>query len=110
MDEYIFLSNNCCESVNNLINNFIQVNSKVGIDRFETIIKALFIRLECIRTNNNQMGERFINKKVLYDIPMDIIRKGFWVNNKIITEDQYKKLKLKPYENYIFKILDKNQN
>ena len=77
LDEYIFLSNNCCESVNNLINNFIQVNSKVGIDRFETIIKTLFIRLECIRTNNNQMGERFINKKVLYDIPMDIIRKGF---------------------------------
>ena len=23
LDEYIFLSNNCCESVNNLINNFI---------------------------------------------------------------------------------------
>ena len=31
LDEHVFLSNNCCESVNNLINNFIQVNSKVGI-------------------------------------------------------------------------------
>ena len=41
---------------------------------------------------------------------MDIIRIGFGVNNKIIIEDQYKKLKSKPHENSIFKILDNNQN
>ena len=32
---------NTCKSLNNLINNFIQINSKVGLDKFETIIKTL---------------------------------------------------------------------
>ena len=45
---YAFLLNNCCESINNLINNFIQVNSKVGIERFATLVKILFIRLNTI--------------------------------------------------------------
>ena len=55
------------------------------------------------------MGERIIYKKLLSDILMDIIRMGFGVNNKIITEDQYKKLKLKPHENSIFSILYNNK-
>jgi len=46
LEEYIFITNNYCESLNKLINNFIQINAKVGIDRLETIIKTLFIRLE----------------------------------------------------------------
>ena len=46
LNEYVFGSNNACESLNNLINNFIQINSKVDLDKFETIIKTLFIRLE----------------------------------------------------------------
>ena len=41
---------------------------------------------------------------------MNIIKMGFSINNKIITEDQFKKLKLKPHENSIFKILDNNNN
>ena len=35
---------------------------------------------------------------------------SFSINNKIITENQIKKLKLKPHENSIFKILDNNNN
>ena len=46
LNEYVFGSNNACESLNNLINNFIQIDSKVGLDKFETIIKTLIIRLE----------------------------------------------------------------
>jgi len=34
LEEYIFITNNCYESLNNLINNFIQINAKVVIDRF----------------------------------------------------------------------------
>ena len=41
---------------------------------------------------------------------MNIINMGFGVNNKIITEDQFKKLKLKPHESSIFKILDNDNN
>ena len=70
----------------------------------------MIIRLECNRTNSNQLGERIINKKVLSDILMNIINMGFGVNNKIITEDQFKKLKLKPHESSIFKILDNDNN
>ena len=40
LDEYIFLSNNACESCNNLINNYIEINSKVGLSKFETILKS----------------------------------------------------------------------
>lgn len=41
---------------------------------------------------------------------MDIINLGFGVNGKIINEDQFKKLKLKPNENTIFKILFSEDN
>ena len=39
---------------------------------------------------------------------MNIINMGFGINNKIITDNQFKKLKLKHHENSIFKILDNN--
>ena len=44
--EYIFVPNNCYESLNDFINNFIQINSGVSLSRFETITKTLFIRME----------------------------------------------------------------
>ena len=105
LDEYIFISNNCCESLNNLINNYIHVNSKVSIDRFESIIKTLFLRFECCRGNDNQCEERIAHKRVLSDVLLDIINSGYGINKKIINETQFKKLKLKPDENSIFKIL-----
>ena len=101
LEEYIFISNNCCESLNNLMNNFVEINAKVDIDRFETIIKALFIRLECNRSNINQRTIRIILKQLLSDVLLDIIILVFGVNGKIINEDQFKKLKLKPNENTI---------
>ena len=41
---------------------------------------------------------------------MDIINLGFGVNGKIINEEQIKKLKLKPNENALFKILFSEDN
>lgn len=35
LDEYVFCYNNACESVNNLINNFIQINSQVSLAKFK---------------------------------------------------------------------------
>ena len=47
LNKYIFHSNNCCENINNLINNHhIQVHIKVSRDRFETKIKTLFISVK----------------------------------------------------------------
>ena len=85
------------------------MNSKISLSRFETIIKALFIRMECKRTNENQLGERIIHKRVLSDVLLDIINNGFWYNNKIINESQFKNLKLKPDETSIFKILNNEE-
>ena len=31
LDEYVFVSNNACESINNLIIKFIQINAKVSL-------------------------------------------------------------------------------
>ena len=43
----IFYSNsNCVESINHLINSYIDLNNKIGITRFEVILKTLFIRLK----------------------------------------------------------------
>ena len=81
LDEHAFCSNNECESINNLINNFIQINSQVSLTKFETIIKTLFIRLECNRNNSNQKNERIIHKQVLYyQILLELINLGIGDN------------------------------
>jgi hypothetical protein len=40
---------------------------------------------------------------------LDIINNGFRSNNKIINETQFKKLKLRPDERTIFKILNNGE-
>ena len=65
--------------------------------------------MECNRTNKNQLGERLIHKRVLSDVLLDIINNGFGCNNKIINESQFKKLKLRPDERTIFKILNNDE-
>ena len=47
LNNYIFLSNKCCARINNLINNYMQSNTKVSLYGFEIIIKTLFIRVQC---------------------------------------------------------------
>lgn len=45
LDKYIFVSKNYCESLKNLISNFIQDNSKISLNMLDTIIKILFARI-----------------------------------------------------------------
>ena len=66
--------------------------------------------MECNRTNENQLGERMIHKRVLSDALLDIINNGFGCNNKIINESQFKKLKLRKDERNIFKILSNDDH
>ena len=106
LDEYVFCSNNACKSVNNLINNFIQINNQVSLAKFETIIKTLFIRLECNRNNANQKSERIIHKQVLSDLLLELINLGIGDNLTIIRADQFNKLKNKSNEKTIFKIME----
>ena len=53
MDEHAFCSNNICQSANNIIKNFIQINSEIKIDKFEKVIKTLFIRLKYNKNNHS---------------------------------------------------------
>ena len=108
LDEYVFLSNNACESMNNLINNYIEINSKVSLDKFITIIKTLFVKLECGRSNRNQSSEKIIHKRHLSDVLLEIINSGFGKNLKIITSEQFKKLGNIASERKIFKIMESN--
>lgn len=48
IDEYIFISNNWYESISNLINNFIQINWGIRLNRFETIIKNYLLEWNVI--------------------------------------------------------------
>ena len=61
-------------------------------------------------SNENQLGEKLIHKRVLSDILLDIINSRFWYNNKIINESQFKKLKLKPDEGTRFRISSNDNN
>ena len=79
LDEYIFLSNNACESCNNLINNYKEINSKVGLSKFETILKSMFIRMESNRVNKNQLSERIITKRLVSDNLLSLINIGVGV-------------------------------
>ena len=64
--------------------------------------------LEFCRGNVNQCEERIIHKRVLSDVLLDIINSGYGISKNIINETQFKKPKLKPDENSIFKILQEN--
>ena len=44
LEQYVFLSNNGCESFNHLKNSFIAITNKANITRFEINIKKIFVR------------------------------------------------------------------
>lgn len=48
---YVYFTNNACESFNHLINQCILSNNKVSFNKFEDIIKYVFIRMEGIDNN-----------------------------------------------------------
>ena len=76
MEDYIFLSNNACESLNHLINSLIAINQNVSITRFEIILKTLFIRMEAI-DNQNQDLQQIERKRQFPDLLMDLIKLGY---------------------------------
>ena len=78
------------------------------MDKFITIIKTLFVKLECGRSNRNQSSEKIIHKRHLSDVLLEIINSGFGKNLKIITSEQFKKLGNVVSERKIFKIMESN--
>lgn len=71
LEEKVFFSNNCCESLNHLINSYIAVNNKVSFLRFEEIIKNLFIRMECGHSRELQNVDRIQIKRKMSDVFLD---------------------------------------
>ena len=54
-------SNNCCESLNHLINGVLNVNNSVSMTKFTEIIKFIFIRFNMIKVRKNQKNEKIKN-------------------------------------------------
>ena len=86
-EQYVFLSNNTCESLNYLINSFIAINNNVSITRFEIIIKTLFVRLDVSNSLKDQNLEHIERKCQLSDLLIELIKKGYgckkgMLNNK----------------------------
>ena len=104
--EYVAFSNNACESVNHLINSFIQTNVKVSIDRFGSIIKILFVRLNCQHEQQKNKEIRIKLKNEISDVLLELIRLGFGNNNKIIKSSDLSKLRKIPDEAEIVKIYE----
>ena len=75
-EDYVFLSNNACESLNHLINSLIDINHNVSISRFEIILKTLFIRMDSI-DNQNQNLEHIERKRQFSDVLMDLLKCGY---------------------------------
>ena len=64
-EDYVFLSNNACESLNHLINSLIAINHNVTISRFEIILKTLFIRIDSI-DNIKSKFRAYRKKKTIF--------------------------------------------
>ena len=74
----VFYSNNCEESINHLINSYIDINNKIGITRFEIILKTLFIRLNS-KNNRNNNDNKMVIKYKLSDILFELIENGYGI-------------------------------
>ena len=85
LNDYVFLSNNACESLNHFINSLIAVNNNVSIKRFEIILKTLFVRLEFQKDNDGIHIER---KQQLSDILLELIKQGYGVKKGLITNKE----------------------
>ena len=84
---------NCVESINHLINSYIDVNNKLGITWFEVILKTLFIRLNTKHSQNN-LNKKKVIKYNLSDILLELIENGYSKNNKVIIYEDIKNWKV----------------
>ena len=92
LNDYVFFTNNCVESFNNLLNKCINYNSKISFAKFEEVIKFVFIRMEGGNDEQNQING-YEEKTLLTDILSELVGYGFGKNNKIIKKNDLKKLK-----------------
>ena len=69
MEKYIVFSNNCCESINSLINNLPPLHLKVSVNLFRNILIMIFSRSGCKRTRNTlDQTKRLSIKRTVSDI------------------------------------------
>ena len=105
LQDYVFLSNNACESLNHLINSLIAVNNNVSLTRFEIILKTLFIRMELRNNQNNQNLEHIERKQQLSDLLLYLVKNGYGTNKGLVTKKDLKELKNYSSESEIFKLI-----
>ena len=73
LDKYILFSNNEVESFNHLMNQCIELNSKVSIAKFIDIIKFVFIRM----TSNNDKDKEYNiyeEKSLISDLLRELVQ------------------------------------
>ena len=102
--DYVFFSNNACESLNHLINSLIAVNNNVSLTRFELIIKTLFIRMEYKKNEDDQNEKTIERKQQLSDILIELIKLGFGVSKGLLNRKDISLIKNLRNENDIFKL------
>lgn len=69
-------NNNCCENLNHLINEILDVNNNVSMTKFSEVIKFLFIRFNVIREKANQRSEQIKVSHKLSDNSLAIANYG----------------------------------
>ena len=97
-------SNNCCESLNHLINEILDVNNNVSITKFAEIIKFIFIRFNVNREKNKQRKEQIIISHKLSDNLLALANFGLG-KNKVLKPKEIKILKNLNSEEEIFKFI-----
>lgn len=103
----LYLSNNCCESLNHLINNIIDINSNVSITKFIEIIKFLFLRFNINREKKNQKKEQISITHNLSDTLLLLNKYGIG-KKKILNFKDIKFIKNINSEEEIFKFIFDN--
>jgi len=93
LKEYIYFTNNCVESFNHCLNECLNNNNKVSFQKFEEIIKYIFVKMDLAKEKVNTSG--YSEKTLVSDILRELINLGFGKNNKIIKVNDLEKLKNK---------------
>ena len=108
IDKYIFFSNNAVESFNHLINQCLDNNTKVSISKFEEILKFIFIRFTSNHESEN--NSKYVEKCLVTSLLRELVELGYGKNGKLITLNEFKKLKTDFKEDLVFKLTFSNQD
>ena len=89
-----------------MINQCLDKNTKVSISKFEEILKFIFIRFTSNHESEN--NSKYVEKCLVTSLIRELVELGYGKNGKLITLNEFKKLKTDFKEDLEFKLTFSN--